>query len=807
MGEQIKMPTEQITPRKVLQDLGYAPALRVPEPIQQPTPAVQKFGNQDLAQVNQLVNALGNFNTNISNFALGMRESQLKEQQNLIASDVNKLTQEYSQLKDKNNQTLSSYVEQGLISYGRLPEVRKNALIYMGKQKANELFGTAFTERADEVTRLENPANPDEVAADIYNKVMSGLGDNQYVRAGADEVFASFKTNFAVNAAQAKDKRFEYQTAQNTSAEVQGLVDRFSVAQTPEEQHGTLSELFKVQNSLRNSGVNEYKKLFSTSLSQAVTSLSVSDPEKAQHLITQLNDFPIKDEQGKVVGQFGRTTEERFLLAKLTQEADRAFDAKMAKQEQTFKAVQNELKTKGEEAVNTFLPEYIKAGKPVTSPELIKAVNESIAQQYGNLPASSQGAIFAAAMNRIHSVQSDIPVNPEVYKRALDSASRGDTEGYDSAVSLMSPEQQVVYNANREKLLSFGNITQSPAVSASLQQLNQALNRNLKVSETDPQDVQEQKLGIAITAAQEHKQKVFELIQTLRPEFKGTDEEFMNSREFLSGVNKITSDIQKEQLTKWETDQRINEAKAKESTPKSALSKLFPKVSVNSYVRPNSQQLFQNIKTTAESYYTAMDGVSFDAESFISDKKQLNSFRTMQQNIKSARAALPEIAHAARTGEQDGVALSPMDMRLANEAYSAMKKVVGYSSKELVRGVTNEGLPVNVEQMANTGEYLTVPLFQSFDSLQKEKSELQNLLVQYSQATDKAVKEDLKAAIQYNPLFTMLQKLNIDPLNHSPSNTKFFFVRQAKILKNLLPVSTPSADVSENVQSFSYTYY
>ena len=61
------MATPNITPRKVLQDLGYAPRLNAPEPIMQPSPQIPLPARD--TETTQLVSALGEINKNINVYA------------------------------------------------------------------------------------------------------------------------------------------------------------------------------------------------------------------------------------------------------------------------------------------------------------------------------------------------------------------------------------------------------------------------------------------------------------------------------------------------------------------------------------------------------------------------------------------------------------------------------------------------------------------------------------------------------------------------------------------------------------------
>jgi hypothetical protein len=259
-------------------------------------------------------------------------------------------------------------------------------------------------------------------------------------------------------------------------------------------------------------------------------------------------------------------------------------------------------------------------------------------------------------------------------------------------------------------------------------------------------------------------------------------------------------------MVQWNTFNNEYEAKAKEQTPESRLIGMFSQTPNVSLFRPNTKKWYEGLKGSSDTYFNSMSAVSFEVDNKINEK-QLETVKMMQKNIQLAREMLPEIAGAALYRERNGVPLTVSDVRLATETYTSLKRVIGYTTKEIVRGITSEGFPVDVEKIANSGDYLYVPMFQSDASMKTEQQGLSSLMTQYVTASDKATKDKLKTEIEHNPLFKTLQKLHIDPISTSPSNAKYFFQRQAKILQHLPPKATSLVDTTDATPSYPINFY
>ena len=711
---------EAITPRKVLQDLGYAPALSVPPVVAQPTPAVQKLGQVDVAQVNQFVQALSGFNSSLLGFAKTMYNDKLETQTKQLPIDIGQWTKTYEENKDTINQSLGSYIESQSKTYGYLPKVRQEVLHHWGRKQAYQQFAEAFAGSESRITSLDKSENPDDIGKEVYQKIRQGFGDNMYILAGVDEAYNENLANFKVRAAANKDRQFEHETENRASEQIQATIEQFRTAPTPEGKVAAINSLFEIQSGLRNIGVKDFQKMFKGSLQQGILALAYSDPDKADDLLDLVENYTITDPKTKqVVGQFAKSnTENATMITSLREAVNIAHDRKQARSQKQNEEQQKATQIKAENIVAKAF-DYARLNNiALGTAKFLELVDEAVKDLVPNeagLDAVERGKLRMAINAEMDRAQRNDAVGTvaiqENILKGLEAAENQDSEAV-AAIRETLPlymrldyDKQVIARMDASKLL----LSQSTGVAGDLSKLA----RDIKTIYADEQD---NVVGRQEEALNEYRQLLIDEYKINRPKFSGSNSEYLESQEFSTLRREVYNTIK----DKFRNEKALETAKQDAEKPfKSKVS--FDDVIAKTIFLPSGENLKEQIRYAdqiSEKTLSLRTAAGLDPATKLTDKHQAYYHTLNNTYIPKLRAAEAEFGQLLASGTlPDGTPLTPEGKQKITIAWQKAKDVVGYTPEEILKKRTAEGVEIKVEDLANTAAYVKTPMFKNLDAL------------------------------------------------------------------------------------------
>jgi len=711
---------EAITPRKVLQDLGYAPALSVPPVVAQPTPAVQKLGQVDVAQVNQFVQALSGFNSSLLGFAKTMYNDKLETQTKQLPIDIGQWTKTYEENKDTINQSLGSYIESQSKTYGYLPKVRQEVLHHWGRKQAYQQFAEAFAGSESRITSLDKSENPDDIGKEVYQKIRQGFGDNMYILAGVDEAYNENLANFKVRAAANKDRQFEHETENRASEQIQATIEQFRTAPTPEGKVAAINSLFEIQSGLRNIGVKDFQKMFKGSLQQGILALAHSDPDKADDLLDLVENYTITDPKTKqVVGQFAKSnTENAAMITSLREAVNIAHDRKQARSQKQNEEQQKATQIKAENIVAMAFDNARQNNVAMGTTKFLEFVDGAIKDLVPNedkLDAVERGKLRMAIDAEIEKAQRNyaagaVAIQEDILK-GLAAAEKQDIEVVAAIrenlpVSMrLDYDRQVTATLNASKLL----LTESTGVAGDMSKLNRDIST---IYANEPNSIAEKQTE----AANMYRQVLIDEYKILRSKFSGSNSEYLESPEFSTLRRNVYNTI---------TDKFRNE-KALETAKQNAEKPFKSNASFNDVLNkpiflPSGETLKDQLRYAgdiSEKTLKLRTAAGLDPTTKLDDRQQAYYYTLNNTYIPKLRAAEAEFGKLLASGTlPDGTPLTPEGRQKITIEWQKTKDVVGYTPEEILKKRTAEGVEIKVEDLANTAAYVKTPMFKNLDAL------------------------------------------------------------------------------------------
>jgi len=349
---------ENITPRRVLQDLGYAPRLNAPEAIMQPAPQAPLPARD--TETTQLVNALGEVNKQIAAYSdIYSTQKTQSDMQDVAANSV-KLLEEARASQAKTGQNLNSYFEANAGNYGSNPSVRKALFTMIGERVASEDYTKILDDNRNRVLNTLKPENPDDVIAESRQKFLEKLGSNMFSRAGAESVMNRADNAFRNEAQSAQDQFMKAQVLENSFIKLQQTVTEGVSLKDPKV---TAANLHQQLLYLKQSGVTDAPDVWAKGIEQSLVNEAIKGNGPAvRQIIEELKSNPISTTDSKgvstVLGKFGDSAMWGSYFNKLESSVLKASTDAEEMSSAMYSARQNALKVKAYEVVQNIVGQY-----------------------------------------------------------------------------------------------------------------------------------------------------------------------------------------------------------------------------------------------------------------------------------------------------------------------------------------------------------------------------------------------------------------------------------------------------------------
>ena len=790
------MATPNITPRKVLQDLGYAPRLNAPEPIMQPSPQIPLPARD--TETTQLVSALGEINKNINVYAEQYTSQREQADIDNAAANSIKLLDEAKASQTKTGQGIQAFVDANMINYGSSPKVRKYLYTMIGERLATEGYTKLLEESRNRVANNLKPENADDVIDELRPKFLKELGDNMYSRAGAESVMRQADAAFRSFARGQQDEYVKQQTLTNFNIKTGQLFKEGIALNDPQV---TAGNVYQLRDTLRQAGIDNWETIWAQAVETSATQMATEGHGlEARNIIERLKTQAVKTTDAKgvesVIGVLGDSASMAAVFERIDHNILKAStlkdDMDSAKAESRNRRINNQ----ANDVVNTVLSE----SKDLNDPAIPLKIKEAI-DKITTVPAERiklQQEANMALQQALEKLQVTPVENLVEYNKAVNT---NDFSRAAEIYATFSPTDKVRYDANHQAFLSNATIINSPHLKSAGALIQAKLKESLKFTESDPDAAS--KYAVMVDAQAKYDEMVGTVVREDSKNWKGLSKDEIQSR-IVGLVGKESTDLLDKAVKAYADNKNAPRAGAASSLPPKPIKGLQPVSATKAYT--NEQQLESSAKWITSAI--RLNQESNLSGQFLNPKTQkfANQAKESIQNIWTSMS--PNLVSMSRFGKDiRGVPVTPQMQEAATENYLGLKRLMGFNPQEILTGKTTEGVTFDVAKVVSEQPNFAyeTKFFPSQQEFLKSFQEYAGL----TQALTSATTEEQKQVIRYKlgtnayaQLTTkLLPKTGIASID--ADNEKIFLTNQKAMLPSVattgtqIPVSVTETFIKE----------
>jgi hypothetical protein len=744
---------ENITPRRVLQDLGYAPRLNAPEAIMQPAPQAPLPARD--TETTQLVNALGEVNKQIAAYSdIYTNQREQADMQDAAANSI-KLLDEAKANQTKTGQAIQSYIDANAANYGSSPKVRKYLYTSIGERQAAEGYTKLLDQNRTRVANSLKPENADDVIAETRQKFLAQLGDNMFSRAGAESVMNQADNSFRNYAQAQQDEFVKQEVLTNFDVKMRSMAKEGSLLDSP---NVTAENLLKAKDDLKAAGVHNADDIWRKTLQSVLITESVGGHgDNVRKIAEYLKSKEITTTDAKgvttVLGKLG----EGATMSSFFETLDGAIlkaSTEKATADHYAVQVQNQAdEDKTTEAVYGIIGKY---GNDATDPKAKADIEAAIKIMSPTSAALARNTETAAKLvaNFNNSVSATTPQAVESYLKAVDS---NDFATADSIYNTFSLQDRNKFHATHQGFLTSARELNSPAIVASVEQVKSNLTAALKAVTTEPDFAT--KFDVINRSLSQYKAQISKEIKDDRKNWKDLSPEDIAFR-----VGDITARVGQEIVQKSTgTYEAFKNSPQGQREASSAPARPLPKGTkrVSSSKNYNDLEQIDAVNAWVPTYKNIQEtsNLSFN---FTDPKSQALASQTQESIKYIADSMMPNLVSMSRYGKnQAGETVSPQTQESATSAYLSLKSVVGYTPQEVLTGKTSDGVPIDFEATLATNPNFsyTTKFFANQQEFTKAVNEYATLANQLSTATTDVQKQELQFKLKNTQYYQLTNKL------------------------------------------------
>ena len=744
---------ENITPRRVLQDLGYAPRLNAPEAIMQPTPQAPLPARD--TETTQLVNALGEVNKQIAVYSdIYTNQREQTDMQDAAANSI-KLLDEAKANQTKTGQAIQAYIDANAANYGSSPKVRKYLYTSIGERQAAEGYTKLLDQNRTRVANSLKPENADDVIAETRQKFLAQLGDNMFSRAGAESVMNQADNSFRNYAQAQQDEFVKQQVLTNFDIQMGALAKEGSVLDDPSL---TAENLLKARDSLKAAGVHNVDDIWRKTLQSVLITESVGGHgDNVRKIAEYLKSKEITTTDAKgmtiVLGKLGEGATMSSFFETLDGAILKASTEKATADHYAIQVQHQADEDKTTEAVYDIIGKY---GNDATDPKAKADIEAAIKTMSPTSAALARNTETAAKLvaNFNNSVSTTSPQAVESYLKAVDS---NDFDAADSIYNTFSLQDRNKFHATHQGFLTSARELNSPAIVASVEQVKSNLTAALKAVTTEPDFAT--KFDVINRSLSQYKAQVAKEIKDDRKNWKGLSQEDIAFR--IGDITaRVGQDVLQKSVSSYEafknSPQGQREASSAKATP---LPKGIKPVSPTKVYSDSEQIDAVNAWVPTFNKIKESSNLSFN----FTDPKSTALAQQAQESVQNMAASmLPNLVSISRFGKNlAGEAATPQMQESATSAYLSLKSAIGYTPQEVLTGKTSDGVPIDVETTLATNPNFsyTTKFFANQQEFTKAVNEYATLASQLSTATTDVQKQELQFKLKNTQYYQLTSKL------------------------------------------------
>lgn len=796
---------QAISTRKVLQDLGYPPQLRAPQVVEQPQPYVQ-VNRPDALAMGQLISSLGEFNKSLQSYG----QAQYDKALDMAPDQAIKM---YQEAKAQTEKSIQDYVSQSLITEGANPKVRQLTYNLIGERMAVDGYNTALFGKLKRAATEENPENPDDLIAETRKEFLEKLGDNMFIRSGAERIMVNAENQFRTNARSEQDRVFEQTIRSNVGYGIQQTIEQSfgNPDATDKDKAEGVNHLFEYLQRLRTSGVSNPHSVFLTNLATATESMAQKQQfAEAREFLDMVDARGLSDAKGNGLGTFGSREDAKDTITKLRVTLENRERAYEEKNEADATRAYTRKRTLGADVASNIISQAL-ADNSLFDPALDQKVREAVEQ---TLPADipgGNGAAILEALSVLNSYRaSNKASDPNAilsFEKAMDS---GDIETAKAILDgpSISADDKVKLNGSFVKQKNFAQMMTHPTVSSALSAMHRSVLKATNAVDSNGEEVLDDLTGerqaLLTQSLGDFRAQLRGEIKASRTQHPDMDNETFSDSVLPGLVAKTQEKLMGTIKRDWDLiEKRQGFGEVDTGGKPLSLSKSVKTPKTPFFGSLDHENKVQAISTIADSVGRALEQSGGDLSVF-DDKSK--SVLAALSNLK--RDYWPEVRTLGRS-----IAQNPEAPATQVAAYFNIRNRFGYTQSEVLSGTSSEGVPLPLEEWQKKGLAFTTPMFGSMKEFQDTYNSYTELSkkLQEPGITPEATK-DLEFDEAAHPLTRMAEKLGLT----NERAVGAFIRTQAKILRSLggtepepmAPASstaqtpTPDATITESESQF-----
>ncbi len=666
--------------------LGDPGNIRVPNAVNIPQAAVQRqAGGASLAGLSE---ALSGLNPAI---------------QNLGGVLINKAAKEGAEAGAVYAIENPEKVAQNMFPEGANPWFIVAGQEQFGEAKAVTDYEAKLRETMAKVTDPLNGEDMDTAIANVRKEFFGGLGGNFYVKKGAAAVIPQVEQRFRTEAVRERTALVEQKARE--SASIVGVQLGKNLASKLNNGDAEAAVLAKQEiadhiNKLAPT-VKNYKQLYVNNVVKAVAlDLVDEDPMKAMKYISTMRSLELSD-SGAVFGQAG---EINLALDEVEQEVTRLSYQKEEREYVTKRRADDEYLRKTGDFILNLIDKNSQTDGPITESTLNSMISEL--RVYTKDRPDMQGRFVAELRDKFTQLRdkrfvSDQDTVYSIYEQIRKGENLESVETViDMAVgNSVSPADALKMKDELTRAKQTRQFENAPEVQSGLQDILTSARSSIKEGELDPLAFQTLQSDLVGT----YRRILKEEIQAEKAK-GGTTEELQNRMpDVYARVNTKAFDAAMGVI-----QERKKEAAVRMAQPMSSdqVSTLDPKIVA-------SVQKSQQIVLGASTPELRAKAVEYSEDTRASVKRSMS---TAVASIKSGVRMTAVSAGVGAPGILQPVALSQQEVEAQRATYFQLKSLYGYTPVEIIRGVTEDGIPIDFKTLPKETPYVA-PLFPNMDNL------------------------------------------------------------------------------------------
>lgn len=742
-----------ISTRKVLQDLGYAPSLNVPPVVPQPRMVVEQR-NPNTAAIGQLIDSLGEFNQGLQAYGEGEYERSLDEAPDKAIALLKKA-------KEQTETSIQDYVSQSLITEGASPKVRQLTYNMIGERMAADDYNSALFGKRNRVAREDKPENPDDIIAETRAEFLQKLGDNIFIRAGADRVMQNADANFRSNARAEQDRLFENSVRENTGINIQRAIEGgFDANASPEAKSEAINQVFDYLKQLRQSGVTNPNAVFLSNIQAAALQMAQQQKySEARELLDLIDGRGISDDKGNALGVYGSREDTKKVFTQTRAAIENQEQQNEARNENDYGKAQRLKILKATDAASNLISKAISDGR-LYSPELEDEVRAAIESEVpGSLPGGNGVAILEGVkiLNQYRNATSSS--SPEAVLTLQNAFDKGDMETANAIINSdeISAQDKIRFTAEYNKAKGFGPLLSNGYVNSVLGTMQRTMQTASKAVLADGQEVIDEltseRNALMARTVGDFRSRLRSAIKEER--LKGDLDNDTFAIDVLPG---LAAKAQEEAMNKFNAEWRLIENRSGFGEVETGGKPLKLSAGIKNPSDPmfgslpDSRKL-TNLNTIADSVGKALTQSGGNLSLF--DEKSRNILASMARKKEQYWPVVQDLGRK--------IAANPEGSEGLKSSYFNIRNRFGYTSAEVISGVSSEGVPLPTEEWQKQGLAFTTPMFANYKEFQDSYNSYKEIAKKLSaEDLTPEAKLSLEADESLNPLYQVAQKMGLN---------------------------------------------